>query len=149
MLNSHFREMLSALADAEAEYLLIGAYAMAAHGCPRATGDIDLWVRPTAENAAKVWAALLAFRAPTSGVTPQDFTEPDLVYQIGLPPQRIDLLTGVDGVNFDEAWPNRLLVELDGLTVPVIARDDLKRNKKATGRQKDLQDLNLLSEHPE
>ena len=119
------------------------------HGCPRATGDIDLWVRPTAENAAKVWAALLSFGAPTSGVTPEDFALPDLVYQIGLPPQRIDLLTSIDGVTFDEAWPNRMLVELDGLIVPVIARDELKRNKEATGRPKDRQDLKLLSHHPE
>lgn len=106
-------------------------------------------MRPTKENAAKVWAALLNFGAPTSGVKPDDFAEPDIVYQIGLPPQRINFLTGIDGLTFDDAWPNRLQVNLDGLSVPIIGRDDLKRNKQAAGREKDLTDLKLLSENSE
>lgn len=149
MLNNHFKEMLSALADAKADHLVVGAYAMAAHGCPRATGDIDLWLRPTRENAAKVWKALHKFGAPTSKLGQEDFCRPDMVFQIGLPPQRIDLLTGIDGITYEEAWPNRLIVEIDGLRVPVISRNDLIRNKKATGRDKDLHDLKLLADRSE
>lgn len=95
MLNSNFKDMLNALHEAGADYLLIGAYAMAAHGCPRATGDIDIWVRPTPDNATRVWGALQRFGAPLSRVTVADFHTPDVVYQIGLPPQRIDILTSL------------------------------------------------------
>jgi len=97
-MNRDFAEMLNALSAEGAEVLVVGAYAVAGHGLPRATGDIDLWVRPTPENAARVWRALERFGAPRSRLTPASFTEPDIVYQIGLPPNRIDILTTIDGV---------------------------------------------------
>ena len=144
MLNSNFKDMLSALSAARAEYLLVGAYAMAVHGCPRATGDIDLWVRPTEENAARVWDALQRFGAPLSRVIAADFRTPDTVYQIGLPPQRIDILTSVTGIDFDAAWANRLVVSVDGLSVAVIGLTQLYENKLASGREKDLLDAKTL-----
>ena len=100
-MNRDFVEMLSALSDAGAEYLLVGAHALAAHGRPRATGDLDLWVRATPQNARRVWSALLEFGAPLDGITVEDLSTPDVVFQIGLPPSRIDLLTSISGVEFD------------------------------------------------
>ena len=145
MLNSNFRDMLSALSEAGVEYLVVGAYAMAAHGCPRATGDIDFWVRPTSDNASRVWKALIAFGTPMSQVKVEDFATPDIVFQIGVAPHRIDILTSVSGVEFELAWTNRMSVEMDGLTVPVIGRSELLINKRASGRPKDLLDVELLN----
>ena len=107
MLNEDFRDMLSAFGEAGADYLLIGAYAMAAHGCPRATADMDIWVRPTEDNARRVWAALRNFGAPLSKVTPEDFFTPDIVYQMGVPPQRIDILpfpSGGEAAAGERGW---------------------------------------------
>jgi hypothetical protein len=136
--------MLSALSAAKADYLVVGAYALAAHGFPRATGDIDLWVRPTKENATRVWQALAEFGAPLSRIVVDDFATPDIVYQIGLAPRRIDLLTSISGLDFDHAWGNHIAVELDGLIVPVIGRKDLIAKKRASGRPKDLADAESL-----
>lgn len=144
MLNPNFKDMLSALNAADVDYLVVGAYAMAAHGCPRATGDIDIWIRPTKENAARVWVALKTFGAPTSQVTVDDFHTPDVVYQIGVAPQRVDLLTSISGVDFETAWENRLEIDLDGLSAPVIGRRELLENKVASGRPKDLVDADIL-----
>ena len=146
MLNENFKDMLSAFGEAGAEYLLVGAYAMAAHGCPRATGDIVFWVRPTESNAARVWMALERFGAPLEKVSVDDFHTPDVVYQIGVPPQRIDILTSISGVKFDEAWRDRMTVELDGVSVTVIGLRHLQVNKLATGREKDQQDAKILAE---
>jgi len=143
-MNRNFVEMLSALSAERAEYLLVGAHAMAAHGVPRATGDIDLWVRPSAENAQRVWRALVAFRAPLAGTRAEDFAVPDLVYQMGVPPYRIDILTSIDGVEFEGAWSRRFEHRIDGLLVPVIGREDLIANKRASARPKDLVDVRLL-----
>ena len=144
MLNTNFRDILSALSEAGAEYLVVGAYAMAAHGCPRATGDIDVWVRPTAENASRVWNAVLAFGAPASKMTVEDFSTPDIVFQIGVAPHRIDILTSISGVQFEDAWSRKISVEMDGLIVPVIGREELLANKRASGRPRDLLDVELL-----
>jgi hypothetical protein len=119
---------------------------MAAHGVPRATGDIDLWVRCSTENAKRIMTALTRFGAPLLDVSEQDFINPGMVVQIGVTPRRIDLLTLIDGVEFDEAWPERVEVEVDGLRVPVISRAHLLRNKRATGRVKDAEDARLLEE---
>ena len=146
MLNENFRDMLSAFGEAGADYLLIGAYAMAAHGCPRATADIGIWVRPTEDNAQRVWAALRSFGAPLSKVTPEDFCTPEIVYQMGVPPQRIDILTSISGVDFNDAWPDRMIVPVDGLSVPVIGLRQLYANKLASGRDKDQQDTKILKE---
>jgi predicted nucleotidyltransferase len=146
-MNRDFSEMLSALSDAGAEYILVGAHAMAAHGLPRATGDMDLWVRPSAENAERVWRALAEFGAPLDQLSQEELTEPEVVFQIGLVPNRIDILTSVTGVDFEDAWTRRDVVELDGVQVGVIAREDLIRNKRAVGRLRDLADIEDLEGH--
>jgi len=107
-MNRDFAEMLKALAAESVEFLVVGAYAVAGHGVPRATGDIDLWVRPTSDNAARLWRALERFGAPRSRVSPESFTQPDVVYQIGLPPNRIDFLTTID----DRIAPCQVLATL-------------------------------------
>jgi hypothetical protein len=143
-LNPDFREMLSALSAAEAEYLVVGAYALAAHGYPRATGDLDIWINPTSVNAPRVWEAMRQFKAPMSQLSLADLSTPDQVIQIGVAPIRIDLLTSIDGVQFDDAWPNRLNIAIEGLTIAVIGRNDLLNNKRASGRPKDLADVAWL-----
>jgi len=143
-MNRDFVEMLSALSDAGAEYLVVGAHALAAHGTPRATGDLDIWINTTAANIERVLRALAAFGAPLFDLTPADLTNPDTVFQIGLPPSRIDILSGISGVTFHDAWPRRVTVRIANLDVPVIGREDFVTNKKATGRPKDLGDLDLL-----
>ncbi|PSQ93418.1 MAG: hypothetical protein BRD52_01445 [Bacteroidetes bacterium SW_4_67_19] len=124
MLNSDYRDILSAFADAEVEYLLVGAHALAAHGHPRATGDIDLWVKPSAGNAARVMQALRQFGAPLGQVSREYFAQPDVVFQIGVAPRRIDVMTSVEAIAFEDAWPERLEVNLEGIPVPVIGRAD-------------------------
>jgi hypothetical protein len=135
-----FIDMLRALSGAEVEYLLVGAHARAVHGTPRATGDMDLWLRRTPENAARVMRALGVFGAPLQELSEADLLQPELVFQIGVAPNRIDLLTDVSGLQFEDAWPRRNVLELQGLAVPVIGREDYLANKRATGRLKDLAD---------
>ena len=147
-MNRDFAEMLNALSAEGAEVLVVGGYAVAGHGLPRATGDIDLWVRPTAENAARVWRALERFGAPRSRLTPESLVEPDVVYQIGLPPNRIDILTSIDGVAFDEAWRERVSSTVDGITFQMISKRHLLANKRATGRPQDLADVSRLENLP-
>jgi hypothetical protein len=117
---------------------------MAAHGVPRATGDIDLWVRPTERNAERVLHALALFGAPPLGLSPADLTAPDLVVQIGVAPYRIDLLTGLDGLSFDEAWPRREVLSIGELSIPTLGLRELIRNKEATGRTQDAADVERL-----
>ncbi len=140
-MNHDFVEMLSALHDAGADYLVVGAHALAAHGRPRATGDLDLWVRPTRDNARRVHAALEQFGAPLLDLTVDDLASPDLVFQIGVVPARIDLLTSVSGIGFEEAWTGRMTVRIGDLHVPVIGREALIRNKRAAGRPRDIADI--------
>jgi len=144
MLNPDYRDMLSALSAAEVEYLVVGAFALAAHGLPRATGDIDFWVRPTPENADRVFTALTEFGASLQGLTRDDMARAGTVFQIGVVPRRIDFLTAIDGVEFDEAWENRETRDVDGVAVPVLSREHLIANKRATGRPKDQLDVEWL-----
>ena len=146
-LNDDFRDLLLALADRNVEFLIVGAYALSFHGAPRASGDIDIFVRPSAGNSARVWKALIDFGAPveSAGVLQADFEKPDLVYQIGLPPRRIDLLTSISGVTFDDAWNSRVSVELSGRAVYFIGREMFLLNKQAAGRTKDLADAARLA----
>ena len=146
MLNPDFRDILSAFLAESVEFLLVGAYALAVHGVPRATGDIDLWVRPSAENARRAWNALAKFGASVSRVSVDDLATAGLIYQIGVVPRRIDVMTSIDGVEFHEGWLNRTEVLIEGLLVPVLGRTDLVRNKRAAGRPKDRADLALLEE---
>jgi hypothetical protein len=143
-LNPDFRDMLSALNDAGTEYLIVGAYALAAYGMPRATGDIDIWIRPTPENAQRVWRALQTFGAPLSRISVEDFTTPDLVFQIGIAPRRIDILTSISGVDFSEAWKARKSLEVASQFLNILSRHHLIVNKRAAGRPKDLADLAWL-----
>lgn len=145
-MNPDFRDILSEFSAAGVEFLLVGAYALAAHGLPRATGDIDLWVRPSPENAERVMAALARFGAPLTGVAAADFATPDMVVQVGVAPRRVDILTAIDAVGFDEAWSDRFEAEIDGMRIAVIGRDHLLRNKRASGRPKDLADAVWLEE---
>jgi len=149
-VNEDFLDLLGALIAAEARFLVVGAHAMAVHGVPRATGDLDVWVSTEAANADRVWEALLRFGAPVAamGVSRQDLSRPEQVVQIGLPPRRIDILTSISGVSFDEAWGGRVTHEVGGLAVPFLGRDELVRNKRATGRTKDRADLEALGETP-
>jgi hypothetical protein len=117
MLNPDFRDMLLCLRDESVEYMVVGAYALAAHGFVRATGDIDIWVRSSPENARKVLQALRKFGAPTSNLSEQDFMAPDIVVQIGAAPCRVDILIGIDGVEFSEAWENKVAVVVDGIEI--------------------------------
>jgi hypothetical protein len=132
--------MLSALSEADVEFLVVGAHALAVHGFPRATGDLDIWVRPTQENAQRVWQAITTYGAPHRNLVVDDFSVPNTVFQVGVAPNRIDILTSIDGVSFDEAWPERIRQCVDEHCFFVIGRDQLLKNKKAAGRPKDLID---------
>ncbi len=144
MLNPDYRDILSAFTDAGVEYLIVGAYALAAHGLPRATGDLDLWVRPTPANARRVFEALAQFGAPLDQVSVEDFATEDVVFQIGVAPRRIDILTSIEGVDFDTAWEKRMEIEMEGLTLPVLSLEHLIQNKRALGRPQDLADVARL-----
>ena len=113
---------------------------------PRATGDLDIWIRPTSDNADRVLEALRRFGAPLHDLGRDDLTRTDTVFQIGIPPARVDILSGISGVAFDEAWARRIIVPIDGVNLPVISRADFVVNKRAAGRPKDLLDLALLEE---
>jgi len=139
-----YLDVLRDLSAENAEFLVVGAYALAAHGHPRATGDLDIWVGTSPENAERVYAGLLRFGAPLARIKPQDFSEPDVIFQMGIVPNRVDILTSIDGVEFGEAWKDRMIGTVLGMQYPVIGREHLKANKKATGRPKDLQDLAIL-----
>jgi len=144
MWNEDYREMLCALRDAEVDFLLVGAYALAAHGFPRATLDLDLWVRPTPENARRVCRALAVFGAPAHQIVPADFEKEDMVVQIGVAPRRVDLVTSISGVSYDEAARNAVTREIAGIQMRILSPADFVRNKLATGRPKDLADAELL-----
>jgi hypothetical protein len=145
-MNRDFVEMLSALTETGAEFLVVGAHALAAHGVPRATGDLDIWVKGSGDNAKRVLSALEKFGAPLIDLTMSDLTTPGVVYQIGVPPSRIDILTSISGVTFEQAWARRLTVEIEGTSVPILGKQEFIVNKRAVGRPKDLSDLELLAE---
>ena len=144
MLNPDFRDMLSCLSDEGVDFIVVGAYALAAHGLPRATGDIDVWLRDSPDNARKVLRALMKFGAPTSGLSEADFTTPNSIVQLGVEPCRIDLLTGIDGVEFDEAADGGVRINVGGLEIFVLSKEHLLKNKLAAGRDKDRSDIAWL-----
>jgi hypothetical protein len=139
-------DLLDELTRTEARFLVVGGHALAVHGVSRATVDLDVLVEPTADNAARVVLALQRFGAPlqSHGVTEVDFARPGAIYQIGLPPNRIDVLTELSGVTFEQAWSDRVLSKVDGVEVPFLGLATLRENKRASGRTKDLADLELL-----
>jgi hypothetical protein len=143
-LAADFRDLLHAFVAHRVRFLVVGAYALAVLGRPRATGDLDVWIEATPENADRAIAALRDFGAPLRALTANDLATPGVVFQIGLPPLRIDVLTAIDGVEFSEAWPRRTRADFDGILVPVIGRRDFLTNKRATGRLKDRADAERL-----
>lgn len=147
-MSPDFRDLLSEFNAHGVEYLVVGAYALAAHGRVRATGDLDIWVRPAPDNAVRVLKALTAFGAPLRDLTETDLTQPGLVFQIGIAPLRIDILTGIDGVEFGDAWAARIMTKFAEHSVGVLSVEHLIRNKRAVSRAQDLADLEWL-EHPE
>lgn len=144
MLSQDYKDMLSAFNDEKVDYMIVGAYAVAAHGVVRATGDIDLWIRSSQDNARRAWRALASFGAPLSGLKEADLSVHGTVFQIGVAPSRIDILTSIDGVEFADAWNQRVEVEVEGIRVNVIGRSHLIANKKAVGRPQDLADVARL-----
>jgi hypothetical protein len=144
MLNKDFKEFVQFLNANAVEYLVVGGYALMAHGHPRYTGDIDFWVNPTPSNIASLLAALTQFGFAAVNLTAEDFFEPEAVIQLGYPPARIDLMVSISGVEFASAYPARLDVELDDVRISVINRADFVLNKRATGRPKDFIDLKEL-----
>jgi hypothetical protein len=148
-LPEDFRDLLVALADARAEFVLIGGWAMAVHGRARATEDLDVLVRGTPSNSAKVFAALMAFGAPTGphGVDANTFGSEGPAYRLGMKPLRIEVLTKISGVSFDEAASESVRADVDGRAVPVIGRAALMKNKRAAGRHKDIDDAEWLEAH--
>lgn len=143
-MNRDFLDLLRAFAARNVRHLVVGAYALGVHGRPRATGDLDVWVEATPDNAARVLQALADFGAPLAGVTADDFSKPGVVFQMGLPPERIDILTDLTGLTFEEAWPTRLRAPFGELEVDFIGREAFVKNKRATGRARDLGDIEAL-----
>ena len=146
-MNPHFRDMLAALSAEKADFLVVGAYALGVHGLLRMTGDLDIWVRPTPENAAKVWRALLRFQAPLPSMKVEDFFNPDLIFRMGLPPNQIDILMSISGVSFDDAWKNCIADKIEGVPVFVLGVREQIQNKRASGRPKDIIDAEWLVRH--
>lgn len=139
-----FKELLLAFNVHNVEYLIVGAHAMAAHGHVRATKDLDVWVRPDASNAQRVIKALSEFGAPLSDLTVDDLSRKETIFQIGLPPLRIDIVTNIDGVEFEEAWQDRVETTFGGVATFVISLHHLIRNKKTVARLQDLADVQEL-----
>ena len=144
ILQSDLREFIELLNSRKVEYVVVGGYAVAFHGYPRFTGDIDFFVRPTVENGSRLVEVLGAFGFGSLGIDPAIFAAPKKVVQLGRPPNRIDLITGIDGIDFEEAWQSRVPANLAGVPVSFLGRDALVRNKRAAARPKDLLDLEKL-----
>jgi hypothetical protein len=142
--NADWIELLRGLNDASVKYLVVGAHALGAYGAPRATGDLDIWIERSEKNAARVYRALAKFGAPLGDLSVGDLQSEDLVLAIGTHPLRIDIITDIDAVIFEEAWPRRIEDNFMGVPVPFIGRDEFIRNKRASGRPKDLADVAAL-----
>lgn len=142
--NPDFRDLLQCLNDAKTRFLIVGGYALILHTEPRFTKDLDVWVEPTAANAARTWRALSLFGAPLVGVSMSDFATPGTYYLVGVPPNRVDIITAIDGVEFAAAWKRRAKSGYAGQEVGFLSLADLIRNKRAVGRPQDLIDVRKL-----
>lgn len=149
MLSKDFKEFVELLNSNAVEYLIVGGYALAVHGQPRYTGDLDIWLGTDVQNVERVLKALSQFGFGSCGLTAADFQEPGAMIQLGYPPVRIDLLTAIDGVAFADAYPRRQMVSVAGLRLPVLSLGDFKTNKRASGRPKDIADLDALEGDPD
>ncbi len=144
MLNQDYKEMLLTLLEEDVKFILVGAYALAALGFPRATGDMDIFIQPDQDNAAKVYKALRKFGAPLQNITVEDFSIPGTIFQIGIIPRRIDIINSIDGVTFDDAYKDKTIVKIENLSIPVLSKEKMIKNKKSTGRAKDKVDAEIL-----
>ena len=148
MLNEDYKDMLQILSDHKVKFLVVGAYAMAAYGYPRATGDIDIWVDHSQENSEKVYESLQEFGAPISSVSKDTFCEEGIIFQIGVAPRRIDIITVISGVDFQNAYAHKQEIEVEKVRIPFLSKEDLITNKEATGREKDKLDVKYLLGRP-
>ena len=144
MLNEDYKDILQLFTDNNVKYLVVGAYALGAYGFPRATGDIDLWVLADGENSKKIFQCLAKFGAPMAQINEKTFTEKDVIFQIGIEPRRIDIITLISGVDFEQAYSRRQEFVIDNIKIPFISKQDLITNKQATGREKDSIDVKHL-----
>ncbi len=145
-VNQDFKDLFSTFNDCQVEYLVVGAHAVMFYARPRFTKDLDVWVSPTPENAQRVWRALTVFGAPLQDVTSSSFTDQKLVYQVDIKPNRFDIMMGITGVEFAEAWKSRKHSMYGGIQIPIISRQDLIRAKHAPGRPQDLLDAQELEQ---
>ncbi len=143
-MNSDFKELLCIFNEAGVRYLVVGGYATMLYTEPRYTKNYDVWVEASNENAERVFRALAKFGAPVAGMSVADFTTPDLVYMMGIPPARIDILTSIEGADFEGAWQRRREVRIQELLACFLSREDLIQNKRAVGRPQDLIDVQSL-----
>lgn len=144
MLNKDYKEMLQLLLEEQVDFILVGAYALGAHGYPRATGDIDIWVKADEPNSKKVYQALARFGASLDQLNENDFAGEGIIFQIGVAPRRIDIITQIDGVAYDEADVDKIVVEVEELKLPILSLNKLIKNKMSTGREKDELDVKVL-----
>ncbi len=144
MLNKDYKEMLQLLSDNKVKFLVVGAYAMGVYGYPRATGDFDIWVEASPENSEKIYRSLSEFGAPLLDITKSTFCEEGIIFQIGVAPRRIDIITKIDGVDFKKAYTDKKEVEIEDIQIPFLSKEDLIRNKESTGREKDKLDAKYL-----
>ncbi|MCP4258557.1 MAG: hypothetical protein GY774_13820 [Planctomycetes bacterium] len=147
MLNKDYKEMLQILLDNKVRFLVVGAYAMGAYGYPRATGDFDIWVESSSENSEKIYRSLSQFGAPLSDITKSTFCEEGIIFQIGVAPRRIDIITKIDGVDFKKANSDKQEIEVEDIKIPFISKEDLIKNKESTGREKDQLDAKYLRDN--
>jgi hypothetical protein len=148
-VNPDFRELFSEFNAADVRYLVVGRYAVTFHARPRFTKDLDIWIDSHGDNARKVWEALAKFGAPLDDVTPSDLATPGMILQIGVAPNRIDILTSLEGVDFEEAWPRRDITEYGDCEIGILSKPDLIENKRRVARPQDLIDVEALSEDSE
>jgi hypothetical protein len=144
MLNEDYRDILHALSEEKVRFILVGAYALAAHGYPRATMDIDIWVMPSPENAEAVLRALSRFGAPLHNLTREDLLKDGTIFQIGVAPRRIDIITTASGLQFEPTYRNSISINIEGIEVRIPSIEDLILNKRSTGRTRDLADAEAL-----
>ncbi|MEK6645495.1 MAG: hypothetical protein AABY84_02325 [Candidatus Firestonebacteria bacterium] len=146
MLNKDYKEILQILLNNKVKFLIVGAYAMGAYGYPRATGDIDIWLEASIENSKKVYKSLFEFGAPLSQISKKTFCKKGVIFQIGMSPRRIDLITKIDGVSFKKAYSDKEKIEIEDITVPFLSKTNLIKNKKSTKREKDKLDVKYLQQ---
>jgi hypothetical protein len=144
VLNKDYKDILQLLLKHKVKFLVVGAYALGVHGYPRATGDLDIWVEASLKNSEKVFTALAEFGAAISDITKDTFCEKGIIFQIGVIPRRVDIITKIEGVDFKSAYQNKKKIKAEGIKIPFLSKHDLIKNKESTGREKDKLDAKYL-----